>query len=73
MVSEAQERVPTKYKKRELMLLLFPLIKKILSRFRRPWKQAANQKHPMFVMQKSSFEKTDFYQGERTYEKGFDR
>jgi hypothetical protein len=51
MVSEAQERVPTKYKKRELMLLLFPLIKKILSRFRRPWKQAANQKHPMFVMQ----------------------
>ena len=51
MVSEAQERVPTKYKKRELMLLLFPLIKKILFRFKKPWKQVANQRHHMFVMQ----------------------
>ena len=38
-------------RKKELMLLLFPLIKKILFRFKKPWKQVANQRHHMFVMQ----------------------
>ena len=51
MISEAQKRATAKYKKDKVDAVIFSFDKKILFRFKKPWKQVANQRHHMFVMQ----------------------
>lgn len=74
MVSEAQERVPAKYKKKRADAVTFSFDKENSIPFQEAV-EASGKSKASYVRDaiEEQLREDGFYQGERTYEMGFDR